>query len=80
MTNEGPKTDDTDGSSCRGPQLLRTVWKKPWRVETELTERERRGWAKRTDPTRTTARGQRGHQVPDGPDAQRRDDRRAPTP
>ena len=33
-----PSTDDPDGSSCRGPQLLRTMWKKPWRVETELNE------------------------------------------
>ena len=51
MTNEGPKTDDPDGSSCRGPQLLRTVWKKPWRVETELTEeRDEDGQSESTRP------------------------------
>ena len=37
-TNEGPKTDSSDGSSCKGPQLLRTVWEMPWRVETELAK------------------------------------------
>jgi hypothetical protein len=51
MTNEGPKTDDPDGSGCRGPQLLRTVWKKPWRVETELTE-ERDEVDGQIEPTR----------------------------
>ena len=51
MTNEGPKTDDPDGSSCRGPQQLRTVWKKPWRVETELTEeRDKDGQSEPTQP------------------------------
>ena len=51
MTNEGPKTDGPDGSSCKGPQLLRTAWEKPWRVETELVkERDGDGQAK---PTRS---------------------------
>ena len=40
-TNEGPSTDDIERTRCRGPQLLRRVWDKPWRTETNLKKKKR---------------------------------------
>ena len=69
-TNEGPSTDDIERTRCRGPQLLRRVWDKPWRTETNLKKKKR---ARRGDQDNPV------NQILEGPEVQVRDQGHAPT-
>ena len=51
MTNQGPSSDGSEGSTCPGFKTARSVWNKAWRIETELEKGTGRGFTRRPPPS-----------------------------